>query len=170
AATQDIVIDAYRVESLSVDEQAAGMAGYVAAYRIGTLISGAGVIGLTAWLETLGFSKAAVWPIAYALAALLVLVGLLAVLAAREPNAADAPRRRDCARAAFGRAGACAGNGARLLLRVSLTRRGAGRAGVRRPLQAVRRAGRSHDRALRADRAQLRQGNLCGDRQRLGTC
>ena len=31
SATQDIVIDAYRVESLSVNEQAAGMAGYVAA-------------------------------------------------------------------------------------------------------------------------------------------
>ena len=87
SATQDIVIDAYRVESLSVDEQAAGMAGYVAAYRIGMLISGAGVVGLTAWLETRGFSKTAVWPIAYGVAALLVLVGLLAVLAAREPNA-----------------------------------------------------------------------------------
>jgi MFS transporter, PAT family, beta-lactamase induction signal transducer AmpG len=87
SATQDIVIDAYRVESLSVEEQAAGMAGYVAAYRVGMLISGAGVVGLTAWLETRGFSKIAVWPIAYAVAALLVLVGLLAVLVAREPNA-----------------------------------------------------------------------------------
>jgi PAT family beta-lactamase induction signal transducer AmpG len=40
---------------------------------------------LTAWLETQGFAKTAVWPIAYGVAALLVLVGLLAVLAAREP-------------------------------------------------------------------------------------
>ena len=54
SATQDIVIDAYRVESLPTDEQAAGMAGYVAAYRIGMLVSGAGVIGLTAWLEAQG--------------------------------------------------------------------------------------------------------------------
>ena len=69
SATQDIVIDAYRVESLSVDEQAAGMAGYVAAYRIGMLVSGAGVIGLTAWLEAQGLDKTAVWPIAYAVAA-----------------------------------------------------------------------------------------------------
>jgi MFS transporter, PAT family, beta-lactamase induction signal transducer AmpG len=87
SATQDIVIDAYRIESLSVDEQAAGMAGYVAAYRVGMLMSGAGVVGLTAWLETRGYSKTAVWPIAYGVAALLVLVGLLAVLAAREPTA-----------------------------------------------------------------------------------
>jgi PAT family beta-lactamase induction signal transducer AmpG len=87
SATQDIVIDAYRVESLSVDEQAAGMAGYVAAYRIGMLVSGAGVVGLTAWLELRGFAKPAVWPIAYGVAALLVLVGLLAVLVAPEPKA-----------------------------------------------------------------------------------
>src|SRR6185436_17576278 len=99
SATQDIVIDAYRVESLSVDEQAAGMAGYVAAYRVGMLVSGAGVVGLTAWLETRGFAKTAVWPIAYGVAALLVLVGLLAVLAAREPKAsvadAAAPPKSD---------------------------------------------------------------------------
>ena len=57
SATQDIVIDAYRVESLSVDEQAAGMAGYVAAYRVGMLVSGAGVVGLTAWLEARGFEQ-----------------------------------------------------------------------------------------------------------------
>ena len=86
SATQDIVIDAYRVESLPADEQAAGMAGYVAAYRIGVLVSGAGVIGLTAWLEAQGLSKATVWPIAYAVAAALVVVGLLAVLLGREPE------------------------------------------------------------------------------------
>jgi MFS transporter, PAT family, beta-lactamase induction signal transducer AmpG len=93
SATQDIVIDAFRVESLSVEEQAAGMAGYVAAYRIGMLASGAGVVGLTAWLETRGIGKAAVWPIAYGMAALLVLVGLLAVLFAREPKARVADAR-----------------------------------------------------------------------------
>ena len=86
SATQDIVIDAYRVESLAVDEQAAGMAGYVAAYRIGMLASGAGIIGLSAWLEAQGLSKVAIWPIAYSVAAVLVLVGLFAVLAGREPE------------------------------------------------------------------------------------
>jgi MFS transporter, PAT family, beta-lactamase induction signal transducer AmpG len=90
SATQDIVIDAFRVESLRPEEQAAGMASYVAAYRVGMLASGAGVIGLTAWLEVRGLDKLAVWPIAYAVAAALVVVGLLAVLAAREPGAAEA--------------------------------------------------------------------------------
>ena len=128
SATQDIVIDAYRVESLSVDEQAAGMAGYVAAYRVGMLVSGAGVVGLTAWLETRGFAKTAVWPIAYGVAALLVLVGLLAVLLAREPKA-------DVAEAAaapqVGCAGARAVDGARRLRRVPVARCGARRAGLR---------------------------------------
>jgi len=90
SATQDIVIDAYRVESLPTDEQAAGMAGYVAAYRIGMLVSGAGVIGLSAWLEAQGVSKVAVWPIVYGVAAALVIVGLLAVLAGREPDGSAA--------------------------------------------------------------------------------
>jgi PAT family beta-lactamase induction signal transducer AmpG len=85
SATQDIVIDAYRVESLPTEEQAAGMAGYVAAYRIGMLASGAGVIGLSAWVEASGVGTASIWPIAYAVAAALVLVGMLAVLAGREP-------------------------------------------------------------------------------------
>jgi PAT family beta-lactamase induction signal transducer AmpG len=90
SATQDIVIDAYRVESLPTEEQAAGMAGYVAAYRIGMLVSGAGVIGLTAWLEAQGAGREIVWPIAYATAAALVVVGLLAVLIGREPAAPEA--------------------------------------------------------------------------------
>jgi MFS transporter, PAT family, beta-lactamase induction signal transducer AmpG len=87
SATQDIVIDAYRVESLAVDEQAAGMASYVAAYRIGMLVSGAGVIGLTAWLEATGLAKTVSWPIAYSVCALFVAVGMLAVLSARNPDA-----------------------------------------------------------------------------------
>ncbi len=44
SATQDIVIDAFRIESLPKDEQAAGMASYVAAYRIGMLASTAGAL------------------------------------------------------------------------------------------------------------------------------
>jgi PAT family beta-lactamase induction signal transducer AmpG len=38
SATQDIVIDAFRVESLDTSEQAAGTASYVFAYRIGMLV------------------------------------------------------------------------------------------------------------------------------------
>ncbi len=42
SSTQDIVVDAFRVESLPESEQAAGMASYVFAYRIGLLVSTAG--------------------------------------------------------------------------------------------------------------------------------
>ncbi len=65
------------------------MASYVTAYRIGMLASGAGVIGLSAWLESKGLSKEAVWPLTYAGAAVLVLVGLAATLLAREPASAE---------------------------------------------------------------------------------
>ena len=61
SATQDIVIDAFRIESLEPSEQGAGMAGYVAAYRIGMLVSGAGVLVLVAWLEAQGVAPDAVW-------------------------------------------------------------------------------------------------------------
>ena len=44
SATQDIVVDAFRIESLDESEQAAGMASYVAAYRVGMLASSAGAL------------------------------------------------------------------------------------------------------------------------------
>ncbi len=93
SATQDIVIDAFRVESLDADEQAAGMACYVSAYRIAMLISTAGVITLTAMLENMGVPSSHVWFYGYVAAALLILVGIAAVLIAEEPKstAADAP-------------------------------------------------------------------------------
>ena len=54
SATQDIVVDAFRVESLGESEQAAGMASYVAAYRIGMLVSGAGALYLVDGMMWLG--------------------------------------------------------------------------------------------------------------------
>ena len=86
SATQDIVIDAFRVETLRVEEQAAGMAGYVAAYRVGMLASGAGVILLVAWLESVGIAREAVWAWGYAASALMVGVGMATTLLAREPE------------------------------------------------------------------------------------
>ncbi len=87
SATQDIVVDAFRVERLDTSEQAAGMAGYVAAYRIGMLVSGAGVIALVAYLETTGVDRAHVWFWGYVIAAAFVLVGMAATFMAREPSA-----------------------------------------------------------------------------------
>ena len=87
SATQDIVIDAFRVESLDTSEQAAGMASYVFAYRIGMLLSGAGVIAFVAWLEYEGAPRDQVWMWGYIAAAAFVSVGLVAAFMAREPDA-----------------------------------------------------------------------------------
>src|SRR5215207_6403667 len=65
SATQDIVIDAFRVETLRPNEQAAGMASYVAAYRVGMLISTAGALFLVTGFESLGFAKSAAWTAGY---------------------------------------------------------------------------------------------------------
>ncbi|MFG1398888.1 AmpG family muropeptide MFS transporter [Roseixanthobacter pseudopolyaromaticivorans] len=92
SATQDIVVDAFRVERLDTSEQAAGMAGYVAAYRIGMLVSGAGVIAIVAALEVYGVPRAQVWTWGYVAAALFMGVGIAATFLAREP---EAPVRHD---------------------------------------------------------------------------
>ncbi len=67
SATQDIVIDAFRVESLDPSEQAAGMASYVATYRIGMVVSGAGALYIVEGFERLGLrhcrrrGRSAIW-------------------------------------------------------------------------------------------------------------
>jgi MFS transporter, PAT family, beta-lactamase induction signal transducer AmpG len=87
SATQDIIIDAFRVESLDTSEQAAGMASYVFAYRIGMLVSGAGVLALVAWFEATGVASDQVWMWGYVAAAAFVAIGLVAAFLAREPDA-----------------------------------------------------------------------------------
>jgi len=61
SSTQDIVVDAFRVESLPESEQAAGMAGYVAAYRIGMLASTAGALFLVSGYESTGTTRSSAW-------------------------------------------------------------------------------------------------------------
>jgi len=85
SATQDIVVDAFRVESLDESEQAAGMASYVAAYRIGMLISTAGALFIVSGFQGFGLSHNAAWSAGYAVMAVLVLIGVATTLAAKEP-------------------------------------------------------------------------------------
>jgi PAT family beta-lactamase induction signal transducer AmpG len=86
SATQDIVIDAFRVESLPEKDQAAGMASYVAAYRIAALVSGAGALFLVSGYVSLGLDKQAAYSATYLTMALLVLVGIAATLLGSEPE------------------------------------------------------------------------------------
>ena len=99
SATQDIIVDAFRVESLDESEQAAGMASYVAAYRIGMLASTAGALFLVSGFESgFGLDRHAAWTAGYAAMAVLVLIGVVTTLVAAEPEksaTADAAHGRE---------------------------------------------------------------------------
>ena len=86
SSTQDIVVDAFRVESLPESEQAAGMASYVAAYRIGMLVSTAGALFIVSGFESTGVARSAAWMWGYVVMAALVLIGTATALAATEPE------------------------------------------------------------------------------------
>ncbi|HXH04293.1 MAG TPA: AmpG family muropeptide MFS transporter [Candidatus Competibacteraceae bacterium] len=84
SASQDIVIDAYRRESLSDNEQGLGAALYVNGYRVGMLLASGGGLILADHLP---------FPAVYALLALALLPGLLTTwLAAEPPLPAGTPR------------------------------------------------------------------------------
>lgn len=80
SASQDIVIDAWRVEILEERELAAGAASIVFGYRVGMLASGAGGLFLATVLP---------WPAVYAAFAALMLVGTATIITQPEPPAAD---------------------------------------------------------------------------------
>ncbi len=84
-ATQDTVVDAYRIEVAPREAQAALAATYTLGYRLGLILSGAGALYL---------AELAGWRTAYEAAALLLLVPLAATLLAREPDAAAAAEIR----------------------------------------------------------------------------
>src|ERR1700751_3182455 len=86
SSTQDIVVDAFRVESLPESEQAAGMASYVAAYRIGMLVSTAGALFMVSAFESTGIARSAAWMWGYVVMAALVLIGTATALSATEPE------------------------------------------------------------------------------------
>jgi MFS transporter, PAT family, beta-lactamase induction signal transducer AmpG len=79
SATQDIAIDAYRIEAVSRDRQGAMAASYVFGYRVALLAAGAGALHLA----TLGS-----WSLAYGAMAGLMAVGVLTTLIIREPEVA----------------------------------------------------------------------------------
>ena len=80
SATQDIVLDAFRVEMFQHNskDEIDGATMYVLGYRIGNVISGAGAIGLAAVLS---------WNEVYFINALILFVGVAAVLISKEPTA-----------------------------------------------------------------------------------
>ncbi|MEM7220108.1 MAG: MFS transporter [Pseudomonadota bacterium] len=101
SATQDIVIDAYRIEIAEGDMQAALSASYMAGYRIGMLVSGAGALLIASGVDPDPDSYVyAPWRVAYLAMALAMGAGVLTTLFVCEPMrpTGTAQARRDFAR------------------------------------------------------------------------
>jgi MFS transporter, PAT family, beta-lactamase induction signal transducer AmpG len=84
SASQDIVIDAYRIELLRPEEQGAGAAATQWGYRFGMLAASAGA------LYAASFGG---WRFAYGLMAALMLIGMATVWFTSEPGGAAPPQR-----------------------------------------------------------------------------
>ncbi len=84
SASQDVVIDAYRIEALKETELTAGYANYNAAYRTAMLLSFTGAVMLVSWLELSGIPRADAWSYGYLAMAGMVAVGMVGTLLAPE--------------------------------------------------------------------------------------
>lgn len=78
SASQDVVIDAFRVEILEDDEQGAGAAAVVFGYRIGMLVASAGALYIADATQS--------WPVTYLVMAGFMAVGVVTTLSMREPE------------------------------------------------------------------------------------
>lgn len=77
SATQDIVIDAYRIEAIEPEYQAAMAAMYVFGYRVALLVAGAGAFYVADYVG---------WNAAYSAMALCMFIGMVATLLSHEPK------------------------------------------------------------------------------------
>ena len=77
SATQDVALDAYRIESVAKEVQGAMAAMYIGGYRLGLLVAGAGALYLAKYTN---------WHVTYVAMAGLMLVGVVTVLLIREPD------------------------------------------------------------------------------------
>lgn len=87
SATQDIAIDAYRIEAVITEYQGAMSATYVFGYRLAMLVAGAGTLFIAEpsnWPVEVSLSDS--WQYAYLCMAALMSVGIITVLLVREPN------------------------------------------------------------------------------------
>lgn len=91
SATQDIALDAYRIESAAVAKQGALAAMYQTGYRLAMIWAGAGVLWIAASAagQATEYSAKA-WTTAYFAMAASMAVGIVAVLLSPEPKVNDA--------------------------------------------------------------------------------
>ena len=84
SATQDIVIDAYRIESAPQNYQGPLSSMYIAGYRLAMLVGGAGSLWLASYLGLETYNQS-VWMIVYISMGALMLIGILTTLLSSEP-------------------------------------------------------------------------------------
>lgn len=88
SATQDVVIDAYRIESADVNLQTLMSSTYIAGYRIGMLVAGAGALYLASYFGSdKGSYNYQAWQYSYSIMASVMLVGVATTLIINEPEA-----------------------------------------------------------------------------------
>lgn len=99
SATQDIALDAFRIESADLDRQAALAAAYQTGYRLAMIWAGAGVLWLAARAEVAGLPayQFGAWQTAYLVMAGSMLLGMLTVMLSPEPLRRELPPARNAA-------------------------------------------------------------------------
>jgi PAT family beta-lactamase induction signal transducer AmpG len=103
SATQDIALDAYRIESADMRRQAALAAAYQTGYRIAMIWAGAGALWIAAAAESplvapnvSGYQHGA-WQAAYLVMAASMLLGMVTVLFSPEPARRELPPSKNAA-------------------------------------------------------------------------
>lgn len=90
SATQDVVVDAYRIEIAEPEQQGLLSAAYIAGYRIGMIVAGAGALFLAElWGSSKGSYLYSAWQWTYLVMAAAMLVGVATTLATPEPQASS---------------------------------------------------------------------------------
>jgi PAT family beta-lactamase induction signal transducer AmpG len=77
SATQDIAIDAWRIEAMPVETQGAMAATYQTGYRLGMLLAGGGAFTMAHYYS---------WPLAYTVLAMCMTIGIITTLFIPEPE------------------------------------------------------------------------------------
>ncbi|MGH8034559.1 MAG: AmpG family muropeptide MFS transporter, partial [Lysobacterales bacterium] len=99
SATQDIALDAYRIESADPQRQAALAATYQTGYRIAMIWAGAGALWIAARAEVAGAAgyQHGAWQAAYLVMAASMLLGMVTVLFSPEPMRRELPPSKNAA-------------------------------------------------------------------------
>ena len=85
SSTQDILVDAFRIESVPQSYQGPMSSMYIAGYRVAMLVAGAGSLWLAAFFGTELYNQN-VWQKVYIIMSIFMLIGIFATLSSSEPK------------------------------------------------------------------------------------